>query len=148
MLRFLIVALGPFILLAFAALIVWEPSSQALNLPGKAVPIEKYLVERAITIASSATSSASFPTTGLSLVGVQLPAAFTGTTLTFQGSVDGTTFQPVYSTTSGTALSYTVAQGHYVAIDPVPFYGLLFLKIVSGTSEAAPRTLTAALKGL
>ncbi len=85
---------------------------------------------------------------GLALVGIQLPAAFTSTTLTFYGSIDGSTWQQVYVTTSGTALSYTVAQGHYVAIDPVPFYGLKYLQIKTGSDETATRSLTVSLKGL
>lgn len=93
-------------------------------------------------------TSTSINTQGLSLVGIQLPAAFTSTTLTFNASVDGSTWQPVYSTTSGTALSYTVAQGHYVAIDPTPFYGVKYLQIITGSDEIATRTLTVSLKGL
>lgn len=130
------------------SLLIFGGGAFALNLPTKAVPVEKYLVIAAATIANGVTTSAAIPTTGLSLVGVQLPAAFTGTTLTFQGSVDGTTYQPVYSTTSGTALSYTVAQGHYVAVDPIPFYGLAYIKLVSGSSEGGARSFSVALKGL
>lgn len=115
--------------------------------PTKAIPIEKNLVFAAAAIASGQTVSAAIPVNGLALVGIQLPAAFTGTALTFQGSLDGVLFQPIFVTTSGTALSYTVAQGHYVAIDPAPFQGLKALKLVSGTSEGAARALTLALKG-
>lgn len=85
---------------------------------------------------------------GLSLCGVLLPAAFTGTALTFEAcdTSDGT-FVPIYTSTSGTALSYTVAQGGYYAIDPKDFYGVQFLKIKSGSAEAAARTLIVSLKG-
>ncbi|MDH4163325.1 MAG: hypothetical protein OEW15_11650 [Nitrospirota bacterium] len=86
-------------------------------------------------------------TNGLTLVGIQLPAAFTSTTLTFNASIDGSTWQQVYSTTSGTALSYTVAQGRYIAIDPAPFYGVKYLQIKTGSDETAARTLTVSLKG-
>lgn len=129
-------------------LVIFGTATFALNVPGKAVPIEKYLVVAAATIANGQTVSAAIPTTGLSLVGIQLPAAFTGTTITFQGSVDGTTYQVVKSTTSGTSLSYTVAQGTYVAVDPTPFYGLQFIKLVSGSAEGGARTFSVALKGL
>lgn len=84
---------------------------------------------------------------GLVLCGILLPAAFTGTALTFQASVDGTNFFPVHSTTSGTSLSYTVAQGQYCAIDPKDFYGINYLIIKSGSSEVAARTLIVSLKG-
>lgn len=116
--------------------------------PTKALPIEKVLVIAAVTIASGQGTSAAIPTSGLSLVGIQLPAAFTGTALTFLASLDGTTYQPIYSTISGTALSYTVAQGHYASIDPAPFQGAKFIKLVSGSSEGADRAFSIALKGL
>lgn len=115
--------------------------------PTKALPVQQVLVIAATTIANGATTSAAIPTKGLTLVGVQLPAAFTGTTITFTGSVDGTTYQAVKSTTSGTALSYTVAQGTYAAIDPIPFYGLAFIKLVSGSSEGGARSFSVTLKG-
>lgn len=120
----------------------------SLNQPIQALQIPKALVFAAATIASGQTVSAAIPTAGLSLCGVQLPAAFTGTTLTFQGSVDGTTYQVIKSTTSGTSLSYTVAQGTFAAIDPTPFYGLSYIKLVSGSSEGAARAFTVALKGI
>jgi hypothetical protein len=133
------------ILTFFATCTVLQASSLV---PVKALPIEKVLVVATATIPISTATTGAIATKGLTLVGVQLPAAFTGTTLTFTGSVDGTTYQPVYSTTSGTALSYTVAQGHYVAIDPVPFYGLAYIKLVSGSTEGTARTLLVTLKGL
>lgn len=116
--------------------------------PTKAISVEKVLVVALATIAISTTTSAAIQTNGLSLVGIQLPAAFTGTAISFLGSVDGTTYQAVKSTTSGTALSYTVAQGTYAAINPQDFYGLPFIKLVSGSTEVAARSFTVALKGL
>jgi hypothetical protein len=105
------------------------------------------LIVGQVGIANAATVSDVINTQGLNLVGLLLPSALTGTTISFQGSLDGTNFDPVYSTVSGTALSYTVAQGHYVAFDPTPLQGLPFIKLVSGTSEAAARTIGFALKG-
>lgn len=84
---------------------------------------------------------------GFSLAGILLPAALISTALTFEASVDGTNFFAVKNTTSGTALSYTVAQGNYYAINPVDFYGIRYLKIVPGSPEGSARTLTLALKG-
>lgn len=115
--------------------------------PIKAQTVDHVLVIAAVSIPISTTTSVAIPTRGFALVGVQLPAAFTGTTLTFQVSFDGTTYQPVYVTTTGTALSYTVAQGHYVAVDPTPFQGATYIKLVSGSSEAAARSFSIALKG-
>jgi hypothetical protein len=108
-----------------------------------------FLPSVAATIANGNQESTVIHCLGLSLVGIALPAAFTGTALTFEAcdTVDGT-FLPVYDTLSGTALSYTVAQGHFVAIDPAPFQGVAFLKIKSGSAEAADRALIVSLKGI
>lgn len=105
-------------------------------------------VTRNATIANAATTSDAIALGGMCLVGILL-RAFTGTALTFTvcDTIDGT-FVPLKSTTSGSALSYTVAQNGYFAIDPTAFQGVQFLKIVSGSSEAAERTLVLSLKGL
>ena len=124
------------------------PAHASLNQPVQALQIPKVLVVAATSIASSGTTTPAIPTSGLSLVGIQLPATFTGTAITFLGSVDGTTYQVLKSTTSGTSLSYTVAQATYVAIDPTPFYGLAYIKLVSGSSEGGARAFSVALKGL
>lgn len=94
------------------------------------------------TIANGQAASAPIDLYGVALVGISLPAAFTGVTLTFQVSVDnGQTYQPLYKA-DGTAYSVTVAAGRYVQIPPYDFAGIRFLKIVSGSNEAADRALT------
>jgi hypothetical protein len=98
------------------------------------------------SIASGQTTSAAISLGGFSLVGILTPAALTGTAFTFTVSADGTTYVPLYN--SAGAVSYTVAASRYIAINPVDFYGVKFLKIVSGSSEAATRALTLSVKGL
>lgn len=98
-------------------------------------------------IANGQTASGAISTAGLSLVGIKLPAAFTGTTLTFTAcDTLGGTYVPVYN--SAGVVSYTVAASRYVAIDPKDFQGISFLKIVSGSAEGAARTLVCSLKGI
>lgn len=100
-----------------------------------------------VTIANGQTVSALITTGGFSLCGILLPAAFTGTTLTFLVcNTAGGTFQPLYN--SAGAVSYTVAASRYIAIDPKDFAGVAFLKIVSGSAEGALRTLVCSMKGL
>lgn len=105
-----------------------------------------YTISKTVTLPAG-TKTAALDLGGFTLVGIQL-GAFTGTALTFEVSsaIDGT-FVPVKSTTSGTALSYTVAQNTYAALDPKDFYGLNFIKIVSGSTEGSDRTLILTLKG-
>jgi hypothetical protein len=102
----------------------------------------------AAVIPISTALSAAIPTGGMSLVGIFLPAALTGTTISFQAcdTLAGT-YVDVKSSTSGTLLSYTVAAGTYCAIDPKDFHGIQFLKIKSGSTELAARTLICTLKG-
>ena len=77
------------------------------------------------------------------LVGIVIPAAFTGTALTFQVSADGTTYQGLYDD-AGSAVSLTVAQGRTYSFK-VDDLGCLsqwrYIKVVSGSAEGADRTV-------
>lgn len=75
---------------------------------------------------------------------VQMPAAFTGTELTFQGSVDGITYQNIYD--GSVELSVTVAVSENVTLPASSLAGFVFLKLRSGTAgtptaEGGTRTL-------
>lgn len=78
-------------------------------------------------------------------LGVVIPAAFTGTALTFEVSHNGVTYQGLYGL-DGNAVSLTVAQGRsYVlpaALLPWPYF-----KLKSGSAEGAARTLNVVIKG-
>lgn len=101
-----------------------------------------------VAIPISGTTTPAIPLNGFSLVGIITPAVLTGTALTFtvSNSLAGT-YVPLKTTTSGTALSYTVTTSSYYAIDPKDFSGVAYLKIVSGATEGAARTLILSLKG-
>jgi hypothetical protein len=102
-----------------------------------------------VTIANTAQSSSLIKLNGFVLVGIQTPAALTGTALTFEVcDSTGVTCVPLKTTTSGTALSYTVTTSSFYAIDPTPFHGVQYLKIKSGTAEGGARVLVVSLKGL
>jgi hypothetical protein len=92
--------------------------------------------------ASGTASSAEVDLGGTEIVGLQMPATFTGSAMTFQAATaSGGTFQTV-ADGAGTDVSKTVAGGKYVAIDPTLFRGVRFVKLVSGATEAAGRTIT------
>jgi hypothetical protein len=95
------------------------------------------------TIANGATVSDEMDlTSGRSLVAIQTPAALTGTALTFTAcSTSGGTFVPVYDT-SGNAVSVTVSTSRYIPLTPASFVGIRYLKVVSGSAEAAARSIT------
>ena len=99
-----------------------------------------------VVISSGGATSAAVDLRGTTLTGIYLPATFTGTALTFSAStsLDGT-YLPVYDG-AGSAISKTVAQGQYIKISPVDFAGIQYLKIISGSTEGADRTLTLAIR--
>lgn len=101
----------------------------------------------ATSVANGQTTTSAILTGGFALCGI-LFRALTSTTITFTVSdTVGGVYVPLKSTTSGSALSYTVAANTYAAIDPKDFQGVQFLKIVCGSSEGGARTLLLAMKG-
>lgn len=74
-------------------------------------------------------------------VAVVMPSAWDAAALTFQGSLDGSSFLDLYST-SGSELQVSAAANRIIALDPAQFRGARFLKVRSGTS-ATPVNQTA-----
>lgn len=99
------------------------------------------VVPQNVTIASGATASDGVYLVGQTLCGFCLPAAFTGTAVTFQTSPDGVTYQTLYDSTNAT-IGATVTQGRNYALNPANFAGYAYVKIVSGAAEGAARTVT------
>lgn len=98
-----------------------------------------------VTIVSGGTSTGVIDLGGYVPVGVLFPATFTGTALTFQTSETSTgTFRQVYN--SAGAVSYTVAQARYYALNPADFWGVRYIKLTSGSTEGADRSLILHLK--
>lgn len=95
-----------------------------------------------VTIANGGTASTVIDLQGLVLVQIIMPAALTGTSITFQScpTSSGGTFQTLYNS-SNTAMSITVAASRSYNIAPVDFAGVRFLKVVSGSAEGAQRTI-------
>lgn len=94
-------------------------------------------------IAISTTTSAEVPVPdGYDLVGIHAPVC-TGTALTLTAAkVTGGTFVAVADKTN-TAITHTIsATAHYIALDPIFYRGLQFMKLVSGSTELAARTFT------
>ena len=91
-----------------------------------------------VTIANGASLSGALDLHGCSLVAIQMPAAWTAATLTFQGSNDGTTYGDVYDD-SATELSVTVAVLRYVVFDrdvKDNLSGIRWIKVRSDPSAA------------
>jgi len=91
------------------------------------------------TIATSGTVSSAVDFRAAAFGGIALPAAFTGTALTFQVSADNTTYQAL-NDRYGAAVSMTVAQGKSYPL-PTELAGWPWFKIVSGSTEGGNRTI-------
>lgn len=98
-----------------------------------------------VVISSSGTVSAAIDLTdssgaGYALVAMIMPATFTGTTVSFQGSDDGVTYYAIYNTNNA-LLSANVTQGRMYLFTPGDFVGIRYLKVVSGSTEGSSRTI-------
>ena len=100
-----------------------------------------------VTIASSGTTSNAIDLVGMNLVGIQFPSAFTGSTVSFEASLDGSNYYAI-ADTAGTDLSVTVTADRLVALVAADLSCVRFLKIVSDSSEGAERTITLAIRVL
>ena|SRR4030066_2471764 len=100
------------------------------------------------SILISTTTSAEIDLAGTTLCGLHMPAAFTGTTLTFSASsASGGTFL-VMQDGLGNNISKTVSASAYIALDPADFAGVRFLKIISGSTELAARSIILATRSV
>ncbi len=91
-------------------------------------------------ITSSGTTSTAFILYGCLPVVVEMPAAITGTSLAFTGSIDGGTTFVSLNNTYGAAISYVVAASNAYALNPADFIGYDQIKVVMA-AQAADRTI-------
>ena len=107
--------------------------------------IARYYQPQTVTIASAGTVSGAVQADEFAAFGLMMPAAFTGTTLTFQVSGDGTTYQALYDRYN-VAVSMTVAVNRHYDL-PTELASWHSFKLVSGSAEGAARSLIVACKG-
>lgn len=94
-----------------------------------------------VTISSGQTvSTAAHVDAGLTPVAIITPAALTGTTMTVSASIDDVTYYPVYDIT-GAAYSIPVGTSRYIALPPGDLSGARHIKLTSGSSEGADRSI-------
>jgi hypothetical protein len=96
-------------------------------------------------IANGGTESAGKQLLSQHLIGLDMPAAFTGTSVTFEVSQDNVTYKPV-TKDDGNAYTVTVAANKVVAINAA-YTALMsrytYLRIKSNAAEGAERTIEA-----
>jgi len=95
-----------------------------------------------IDISADNNNSLGVQTEGMLLSGVQFPSAMTGTAITFDFSMDNSTFVDVKET-DGSDVSYTVSAGDVVRVDPSgwAFASNGFIRVTSNGNEAADRKI-------
>ncbi|MBO71782.1 MAG: hypothetical protein CL508_05640 [Actinobacteria bacterium] len=95
-----------------------------------------------IDVSDDASNSTGVETEGLLLCGIKFPAAMTGSNITFDHSLDNSTWADVKET-DGTDVTYTVSAGDLIRLDPSgwAFASNGYLRITSDGTEAADRTI-------
>ena len=76
---------------------------------------------------------------GAILAGIQMPAAWTAASLTFQVSADGVTYANKFDAlgTEYSVASAAAAASQYIALPPADWLGVRYVKVRSGTAAAA-----------
>lgn len=83
-----------------------------------------------------------------SLVAVVTAAGFTTADLTFQFSLDGTTYIAAKNA-AGTAITLSsVAASDWRAVDPTDFLSAKYLKVVASASQSSGDTITLVIRGV
>jgi flagellar basal body rod protein FlgF len=98
--------------------------------------------EALIDVSADNNDSLGVKTEGMLLCGVQFPAAMTGTAITFDFSLDNSTWVDVKET-DGTDVSYTVSAGDVLRVDPSgwAFASNGYIRVSSNGTEAADRKI-------
>lgn len=95
------------------------------------------------TIADGETTSGAINLKGKKMVGLELPASFTGASVSFtQCRSEGGTYTPIYDS-DGVLYAPVATDSAYVALDPGIMCGPAFVKVVSASSESGAKTITA-----
>jgi hypothetical protein len=96
--------------------------------------------KQTLTIANGQTTSDLCNAATASAFGLVLPAAFTGTSITYTVSADGSTFQALYDNTGANQVTTAVTQGRSYDL-PAELTAWPYFKLVSGSAEGAARSL-------
>ncbi len=117
-------------------------SNALTNAELRAAPVPVLKGQQSIfdcTIASGQSLSAGVDLGVTRLVGIEIPATFEPSTLTFQASVDNSTWNNIF--TSGET-SVTASPSRRIVVAPADFYGIRYIRVRGGTS-ASPTTAAA-----
>ncbi len=108
--------------------------------------ITRNCLSQTLTIAISTTASTRVDGWRFAIFGLVMPAAFTGTAITFQVSADDAIYQDLYDATGTIKISQAVVASRSYDL-PSELASWPFWKVVSGTTEVAARSLVVVCKG-
>jgi hypothetical protein len=126
-------------ILALLAVTFYQPTNGQSNVIGP-------LYLETATIANGASLSGTIDTKGRTLVGIEMPAAWTAASMTYQVSMDGANWRDLYNG-DGDELTTAVSTSRFVAFSWYEFLPVRYVKIRSGSSgtpvnQGGARTLT------
>jgi len=95
-----------------------------------------------IDVSEDASNSVGVKTDGMLLCGIQFPATMTGSAVTFDFSLDNSTWVDVKET-DATDTSYTVSAGDVLRVDPSgwAFASNGYIRVTSDGTEASDRSI-------
>lgn len=94
-----------------------------------------------VTIANGATTSGAANLGKFTLNGLMLPT-MTGTTITFEVSVDGSNYYALHDLNKSAVSVTCDSTARAFFLEPVKFAGFKYVRIVSNATELAERTVT------
>lgn len=103
-------------------------------MPSGSAPNLRYF--GSVDIANGASLSDALNLAGMTMVAIVIPAAWTAANLTFQASIDGTTYYNLFDD-GGNEQTVTAAASEHLFLSPLEWIGINWIKIRSGTSGAA-----------
>jgi hypothetical protein len=100
-------------------------------------------LDSTVTIAISGNTSTTLTLEGGRIpLAILIPAAMTGTAMTFLASNDNATFRSVYLESTQYSLTIPTGATRHIALDRKAFEGVKYLQcVVNGAGEAAARTI-------
>lgn len=126
---------------------LFMPVNNTITPTGRGIPSTT-----TVTIANGQSLSGAVNLSGFTLIGIDLPSAWTTANLTLQASIDNSTWDNVFDST-GTEVTISAAASRFVLLNPADFVAIRYLRLRSGTSgtpvnQGGARTITLVVRAI
>lgn len=108
---------------------------------GAAFVLPPQLAYKSVDIANAGTDSTQIDLGIYRLTHLYIPAAFTGTSVSFKISYDGTNWFPLYDAVGNVLYTVSVTQDRVYKLSPVDWIGVRWVQVISNAAEGGARTL-------